>query len=354
MEATKRNINLDIIRCIAVLSVLSVHFFLNSGYYNEIIIGEKMYVATIVRQGLMICVPLFMMLTGYLMNKKRLTIGYFKGIKKVGVLYILCTICILLYKIFFLKETITILGAVFNITSFQQYSWYVEMYIGFYFLIPFLNILYHNLGSKKEKGILLWVLFFITALPSMINTMIPIENAILMPDYWVELYPFFYYYLGTYLSEYGSEIKLSMPINLALIIITMVASGSYTFWKSYNTLFVHGSWCDYGAFLNVILTVLVFVFVLRMNINYLPKWLERSIQKISEVSLSIYLLSWIFDNYAYSILKGKIENVRGRFVYIFIMVLFVFGCSFVLACLIHYIYKIMFGRKKQHIDENNK
>lgn len=40
----KRNINLDIIRSIAVFSVLSVHFFLNNGFYTEIIKGKRMFV----------------------------------------------------------------------------------------------------------------------------------------------------------------------------------------------------------------------------------------------------------------------------------------------------------------------
>lgn len=30
----KRNINIDLIKCIAVFSVISVHFFLNNGFYD--------------------------------------------------------------------------------------------------------------------------------------------------------------------------------------------------------------------------------------------------------------------------------------------------------------------------------
>lgn len=36
-----RNINLDLIRCLAVFSVISVHFFLNTGFYDEEVIGKK-------------------------------------------------------------------------------------------------------------------------------------------------------------------------------------------------------------------------------------------------------------------------------------------------------------------------
>ena len=53
----KRNINLDIIRSI----------------YTEIIKGKRMFVMFTMRTAFMICVPLFAILTGYLMNKKILS-----------------------------------------------------------------------------------------------------------------------------------------------------------------------------------------------------------------------------------------------------------------------------------------
>lgn len=49
----KRNINIDLIKCIAVFSVISVHFFLNSGFYSKII-TDKMYIAIIFRTLFMI------------------------------------------------------------------------------------------------------------------------------------------------------------------------------------------------------------------------------------------------------------------------------------------------------------
>jgi len=81
----KRNPSLDIIRCIALFSVISVHFFLNNGFYGEIVIGKTMYIATIFRSMFMVCVPLFLVLTGYLMSGKKLSKTYYLGIKKLYV-----------------------------------------------------------------------------------------------------------------------------------------------------------------------------------------------------------------------------------------------------------------------------
>lgn len=49
MLKKQRNINLDIIRCVAVFFVISVHFFLNNGFYSEIVVGKRMYIMVMMR-----------------------------------------------------------------------------------------------------------------------------------------------------------------------------------------------------------------------------------------------------------------------------------------------------------------
>lgn len=55
----------------------------------------------------------------------------------------------------------------------------------------------------------------------------------------------------------------------------------------------------------------------------------------------IYLLSWIFDNYAYSILNATIESVHTRLFYFGIIIPFVFVGAFVLACIVEKGVKIL-------------
>lgn len=341
----KRNINLDLIRCVAVLFVLSVHFFSNNGFYNEVIQGKKMYIASLMRQLFVMCVPLFLILTGYLMNKKQLAASYFEGIYKVIISYVLCTICICLYRKLYLKETLSILDMIFNITSYQQYSWYIEMYIGLYLLIPFLNILYHGLQDKRQKRMLIVVLIILVTLPSVFNTfettIIPVEDTQILPEWWIRLYPLLYYYIGAYLSEYKADIEMSLKRNIILIIISVVLCGTYSYWRSYGTTFIWGAWCSYEGFSNVICATLVFLFLLRIDVSFLPSCIKRILVKISEVSLLIYLLSWIFDNYAYSILNAAVQSVYSRLFYFAVMVPFVFMGAFIMACIVEKGVKIL-------------
>ena len=70
----KRDIGLDLTRIVAFVSVVSIHFFLNSGYYDAPVVGKRMYIMTLGRTFFGICVPLFMLLSGYLMTQTSHTI----------------------------------------------------------------------------------------------------------------------------------------------------------------------------------------------------------------------------------------------------------------------------------------
>ena len=72
MNSTKRNPAMDIIRILAFFFVVSIHFFLNNDFYLTPVKGERMFIMTIMRSCFIICVPLFITLSGYLLRKKQL------------------------------------------------------------------------------------------------------------------------------------------------------------------------------------------------------------------------------------------------------------------------------------------
>lgn len=56
----KRDVSADIIRIFAFFLVVSMHFLGNIRFYDEIILGGRMYVMLLMRATFMICVPLFL------------------------------------------------------------------------------------------------------------------------------------------------------------------------------------------------------------------------------------------------------------------------------------------------------
>ena len=98
----------------------------------------------------------------------------------------------LLFRKFYLNENINIINSIiyiFNFTACPN-AWYLEMYIGLFLLIPFLNIIYNNIQEKKYKDILIIVLLLLTSLEAL-TTALKIQdiNLNIFPDYWTIIYP---------------------------------------------------------------------------------------------------------------------------------------------------------------------
>ena len=294
---------------------------------------------TILRSFFIICVPLFLMLSGYLLRRKQLEKKYYGRIGKIYLTYVLASLLCILYCVVFQKQEITIKDVVLKILSFSgaPYSWYIEMYLGLFLLIPFLNIVYNTLPSQKWKVWLIITFVIMTSLPPVTNIYnfsslewwaLPSSSSAfskLIPGWWQTLYPITYYFIGCYLSEYG--LKINKVCNVLLIFFVTVLSGMFCYWRSYKTKFIWGVWCAYQSVFNVILTLLVFTLIININYDKMPSRVAKFLQKISGLSLGGYLVSWIFDQEAYPILMEKVPVVTSRLEYYIVIVPVVFVLS---------------------------
>lgn len=137
------------------------------------------------------------------MSEKKLSLRYYKGIPHTLFIYLAASFCCMAVVHF--KETpYTWHTAIQDLIDFTgaPYAWYVEMYIGLFLLIPFLNLIYRNLEGKRQKQILILTLFVLTSLTSLINT-----SSYFVPAYWLHTYPLLYYFIGCYLKEYPVQWK---------------------------------------------------------------------------------------------------------------------------------------------------
>ena len=358
MNFKRRNPAADIIRIVALFLVISVHFCLNIGFYSQVVEGKRMFVLTVMRSFFIICVPLFLTLSGYLLRKKRLEVSYYGRIGKIVITYILASLACVFYVVVFQKQQMSITNVIEGILDFTAapYSWYIEMYLGLFLLIPFLNIVYNALSTQKQKILLIITFIVLTALPPMLNVynfqsldwwMQPsssVEVNKIFPAWWQSLYPITYYYIGCYLGEYGLKIKKSL--NLALIIFWTLLSGSFCFWRSHQGKFIWGEWCAYQSLFNVVLTVLVFSFFININYGKLSNVLARFLQKVAGLCLGAYLVSWIFDVKVYSILSKQVPEVKHRLEYYIIVVPIIFALSLItsyLLSIIQFVVEKAFG-----------
>lgn len=359
----RRNTALDIIRILALFCVVSVHFFLNIGFYEQKMVGVKMYLMTTMRSAFMICVPLFLILTGYLMNNKRISKKYYSGIIKTIIIYILASVTCIACKIIFYNYKISLKEIILEILGFSaiNYAWYVEMYIGLFLIIPFLNILYNNIESKKNKKILIGTLLALTAAPSLFNIFnfnVEGQNVMgkatysynkIVPQYWISIYPITYYFIGSYLKEYN--LKINKKINILSILLIIIANGALNYFISYGNVFVLGKHQDWASIINTIQSVLVFVLILNINFETISKSNKKVIKCISDYCFGAYLSSYIFDGLFYKILNNFVPVVSSRFKYYIIIVPVVFMCSIILSTVFNLIFKLIMAKKnKQSIN----
>lgn len=351
MDLSKRNTALDITRIVAMLSVVSIHFFLNSGYYSEPMIGTKMLLLTILRTAFVFCVPLFIMLSGYLLNKKTLSGKYYLGIAKTLGIYVLASLACILYDASQHGTEYTPGKLVSSILDFSgaKYSWYIEMYIGLFLLIPFLNAMYNGLNSRRNKTVLIITMIVLTALPSVMNIYnfsvqgwfktpnISYSYQQLVADWWVNIYPITYYLIGAYLKEY--PIRIKKIYNLLLLGAAIGIFGVFNYYRSYGGCFVWGTYTDWYSLPTLIITVLVFTFLSVRDTSKFPNMVKRILASISDLCLGAYLTSYIFDDFLYAILRINVETVTDRANYFIPMVLAVAALSLLVSLVLNLIYK---------------
>lgn len=323
-KSSNRKIGLDLVRVLATLFVVSVHFFMNSGFYGIKFAGKKMFVAGAFRWLFYICCPLFMILTGYLNSNKKCEKSFYKKIIPIISSYIFICIAALLFRIFYLNEKISLFAAIIKIFSFEAvgYAWYVEMYIGLFLLIPFLNVLYNSLKDKKNKLILIATLLLITSLPPLTNVL-TINNIKLniFPDWWVNIYPFVYYFIGCFIKEYAPLKNKKMKLFGLLTMLLLLETGlSYVFSIIYTPNFSRGFLGGYNCLLTIIISTLFFLLFYDVDIK--SKYIKQPLAFISNLSLEIYLFSYISDKLVYgyfnTIINKPIEYLKYSVLVVFL------------------------------------
>ncbi|WP_196811573.1 acyltransferase [Butyrivibrio sp. VCD2006] len=351
-ERADKTVNIDVIRILAGYFIVAVHYFLVNGYYQQIFEGvdKSLFVMTYIRIFNTTCVPLFMMLSGYLLLKKtEFTRGYIPSRLKPFIIYVMFSILrgvvgVYRFQIFFTGKTF--FDIVLDTLSFGH-AWYIEFYFGFVLLVPFINKIWANC-TLNEKRVLILSLAFISSLGPVLNVYnlkdldwwsMPSKNAEynkIITDYWTSLYPFLYYFLGAYLRE--RYLKINKMVHVLLILVMTFLICVYTYWRNLGTVFILENWCNYPSIFIVVLSVLVFSFVLNLDISFLGNHSRKIIRGISSLIWGGFLSNEFFQNMFYPIMQDYTLDFKSRLLTFFIFVPIVFVCSLILSYLMELLY----------------
>ena len=328
----ERNFSLDAVRAGAAILVIAVHFFLHTGFYDLPLTGPVMAMSAWLRMAFMPCVPLFLMLSGYFCAERRWSRRYPLGLIPVLLTYLLCGTVCLLFRVFYMKEPVGgVFGAMKQYLAFAAapYGWYVAMYVGLFLLMPFLNALWRGLDIPGRRA-LLPVLFLLVSLPTITNLFFQI-----LPDWWLNLYPAAYYLLGVRLREMPERMSRLRGGWLLLIWLALAAAAAALRWAfAGGGTFTWTSYTDYNSVFVAGEAVCAFLLLRRCRGGRLAKMLRSAISRIAQISLPVFLLSYIFDALFYPVLNNRIQTLQGRLPFLPLMVLLILLCSSALGELV--------------------
>lgn len=351
-----RDFNLDLLRIISTLFIVGVHFFLYTGFYNIEVHSPVMMFCIIVRNTCHTCIPLFIMLTGYLQGNKKIspTLRYYVKLLKFIVPFVLIVIFDNVVMHFYTGSKLSISAIITGITEYTGYSWYVEMYIGLFLMIPFLNILWQNMHTRKQEHILLAVLIFLTLLPSVVNvysigsgnpwSISDKDFFSLIPNFWRSMYPVTGYFIGAYLSKYKDRIvNRFKPAGLFLCFLGATAITSvYSISRNIGATPSVYTWVGRSSLLLYGCAVFFFMFVVSLPFKKVPGFIRKSSAKLSDLSYGAFLVSCTVDTIFYDKLCIIINaGFYHRLLFYPVAVIAILTASFILSFFIDFISKLI-------------
>ncbi|MGN1004307.1 MAG: acyltransferase [Oscillospiraceae bacterium] len=315
----QRDYGIDLARAAAISIVLAVHSFLYNGFYDAPLQGFGMAVGTILRMAFISAVPMFLLLTGYLCVGRKWSKGYYRKLLPVLLTYLLASAVCLTFRILWLKEEITVLGIFRRILDFSAapYGWYMEMYIGLFLLMPFLNTAWHALEERGKK-VLLVTLIVLTALPPLVNLYYQI-----IPHWWTGIYPLTYYALGAWLREHPVKRRKGWLLLGWIGLAAVAGLVQYAAQQALRPGQPFYSW-DYNyraSLLTLAQTVCLFSALRQFDGSRTPAPVRWCISRVARLTLPIYLLSYITDILIYRVLCKAVPTVIGRMCFLPVTVL---------------------------------
>ena len=294
MEKKERIVWLDLLRVIAMMSIIFYHVAGNTlGTYN--ITGTSKTVYEIIMLLLSFAIPIFMMISGYI---------FLNPNKKITVKEMLSKYCfrillaILIFgSMFVLIEQVylnnfdileLIKRVVFNDT--WAHMWYLYLILGIYLITPIFKLITDNIDDKRFNYLIILLFIFTICIPEL-NRLLKwnIDLSIGITSTYI-FYYFYGYYLGT--KKLTNTYKcVSYVLGILSIILVIV---SYLFKLDIVVL-------SYVSFTSFFIANLVFI--LLKDIKIKNKNISNLITSVAVCSYGIYIFHQLFINIIYKVFK---------------------------------------------------
>ena len=301
--SNERKAGLDIIRTIAIFAIMLIHMLGHTGVLGMDLRSAGWTGYVFIRYAVRAGVPLFVLLTGYLQSSREFNKKHYTSIIPVLLSYFVISFAMAMGRIY-MGENIEPYTLIVNILDFEYgYAWYVEMYIGLFLLIPFLNIMYKNI-DKNKKLWLIGILSFLSFMPSALQYMTVKGMAFeILPDYFKNFYVFAFYFIGAYIAEYKPKPNKILCFGIMMFVLVSETALCYCFSKAEYAWWLFNNEASFPHAL-----VAVCMFLLLYNVNA-PAVISFPAKFVACCSFEMYLLSYMTDFLCYKYLQIPIWQI---------------------------------------------
>lgn len=337
----QRIISIEILRIIAMMMVVTLHYLDKGGYLPAIedTFGITGYVAWIMECCSIVAVNVFVLISSYFMTETKFRTGRLVSLWLQTEFYSL-----LLFGVFAatgrisLEEMSTYDKLVVLLPVSMEQYWFISAYFVMFLMAPFLNAAVHNMNQRQHRVLLCFLIFVFSVLKSALPVVLELPGRGYDAFWFVTVY-----LVGAYIRLYGVpffEIRSRAVIGYLFSVVAifteiMVLRRVYvrtgrlehivTISLEYNHIFVlFGAVCLFLLFLPT-----------TNNSEYKDNAVTKIVCFLSPLTLGVYLLhEQVNLRYVWPQMLGVTgaDGLAGLLVNWIISVAVLFGSGFVLDC----------------------
>jgi len=334
MSDEKRLANFELLRLIAMLMVIALHYFYYSGMLPTLIdhLEGQHILALILESFCIVAVNVFVMISGYFMVLSRFKFRrFFRLVCQVLFYTLLIPLVLSIFGLPVIAEQDGLYGMILYLLPISTvHYWFITAYLLLYLISPFLNAAFEKIEKIKLQKIIFILLIIFCGIKSFIPVMLNLDSFGYDFGWFICLY-----LVGAYIRIYGlpfmdrKYIGLMIYLICASLIFFLKILSHYLYAKTGYFKYFY----DIPFHYNFILVFLAAIglFYSFINIKIEDGIIADLIRKMAPLCLGIYLLHMnidIRDNW-YPWTENLFGNLHelgifGTFLNMIVTVLFVF------------------------------
>lgn len=288
----KKNINLEVMRFLAVIAVILIHMTMSYYHDKNLMVHEnKIWIyEQIIYTSTRFCVPFFFIITAYLAFNNMSSKSLAKRVSRVIIPFIFWSV---IYYLYFGWEGVSdfALKLITSYTSFHL--WFIPVFIGYCIFLPMVVDLFSGDGKEKYKYIFYLSFAFSIAVPTLDLVARMIDKSydkvlglsqfgLALPQYLLYAVAFPYFHRRVKVGRSFIFYALLLMINIiANVRLSEMLGEPNEYFYAFPSLIVFIS------------SYLLFNIIISVNFSGIGKYYESFIRKVGELSFGIYLTHWL-------------------------------------------------------------